>query len=372
MTIAAFFTRHRRTLMLCAATVVLHMVTIDWLGARIGMASDPAPSKPAIISAKMLVAPQPEADAPPPEPEQAKASRPAARLHKPTPVATEVPEPAVETPVATAAEAPAAVAAAPEPEPPPATLDLNDNQPPAQASAAPQPPPVEFAQPPSGGRSYRVTLPPSARFELDVQRTDADGTNWSGSAEMGWQYDDGRYTVTQEVGVSLLIARVNLYSATSEGTFGDDGIAPVKFTEKRRNRSETATHFSREQRRITFSASDRSVPLLPGSQDRASLLFQLAGMARADINQFGGPVDFLVGEDRKAEVYRFQLVGEEVVETKLGKLVTLHLERPSRPGSYNSRLDVWLAAGMEWYPVQIRSTEASGAVTTQTVTRIIK
>lgn len=40
------------------------------------------------------------------------------------------------------------------------------------------------------------------------------------------------------------------------------------------------------------------------------------------------------------------------------------------PGSYRSRLDVWLAPAKGWYPVQIRNTEANGAVTTQTVNNI--
>ena len=62
---------------------------------------------------------------------------------------------------------------------------------------------------------------------------------------------------------------------------------------------------------------------------------------------------------------------QEELETKLGKLMTWHLSRPPKPGSYNSRLEVWLAPEHDWYPVQIRNTEASGAVTTQTVTKIV-
>jgi hypothetical protein len=48
-----------------------------------------------------------------------------------------------------------------------------------------------------------------------------------------------------------------------------------------------------------------------------------------------------------------------------------HLTRAPLPGSYNSRLDVWLAPAHNWYPVQLRSTESSGAVTTQTVRKIV-
>ena len=69
-------------------------------------------------------------------------------------------------------------------------------------------------------------------------------------------------------------------------------------------------------------------------------------------------------------MFRFQLVGEEELDTNMGRLVTWHLRRPPKPGTYSSQLDIWLAPSMQWYPVQIRNTEASGALTTQTVTQI--
>jgi hypothetical protein len=161
-----------------------------------------------------------------------------------------------------------------------------------------------------------------------------------------------------------------LLVVTSEGQIDDNGIAPVTATEKRKGRSLTATHFNRDQGRITFSASELSYPLLAGAQDKATLPFQLAGMARADINQLQGNVDLFVGEDREANVFRFNLVGEEELETKMGRLLTWHLSRPPKPGTYSSRLDIWLAPDRGWYPVQIRNTEGSGAVTTQLVTHI--
>jgi hypothetical protein len=54
----------------------------------------------------------------------------------------------------------------------------------------------------------------------------------------------------------------------------------------------------------------------------------------------------------------------------MGRVLTWHLSRPPKPGSYSARLDIWLAPGLNWFPVQIRNTEANGALTTQTVTRI--
>jgi hypothetical protein len=243
---------------------------------------------------------------------------------------------------------------------------------PVQEAAVPVPDAVaaESASDPAPPQRYKVRLPPSAELALDVLRIDADGTTWNGVGAMTWRQDGSRYSMTVEAGLSVLVTRVNLLVLTSEGQIDDNGIAPDKATEKRKGRSLTATHFNRDQGRVTFSASALSYPLLPGTQDKATLPFQLAGIARADINQLQGNIDLFVGEDREANVFRFNLIGEEELETKMGRLLTWHLSRPPKPGTYSSKLDIWLAPGSGWYPVQIRNTEANGAVTTQSVTHI--
>jgi hypothetical protein len=379
MTIVSFLSRRRRVLVLCAATAALHYAAIDWLAARIGSADTPQDMAPMKVSAQLRPAlparvqstPR-QADAPtaPPAPAPPRRpGRPSPRIAAP---ADPIPEPIQEPLPEPIGEPMPEVVAAPVPAGP--------VTPPGQAGAAPAAPAVQSAADPVpaaaaepvAGRRFRVDLPPTANFELEVKRTDADGTRWTGSADMRWQTDGSTYKVGLEVGISLLVARVALLELASEGTIDDAGIAPVKMTEKRRSRSMTATHFDHEGRRITFSASTAAVPLTVGAQDKATVPFQLAAIGRGDVNQFGSDIDIQVGEDREAMVYRFVLVGEEELETKMGRLVTWRLARPPRPGSYNARLDIWLAPSLDWYPVQIRNTERSGAVTTQTVTKILR
>jgi hypothetical protein len=178
------------------------------------------------------------------------------------------------------------------------------------------------------------------------------------------------YQVRVEAGIGVLFAHVNLLTLTSEGTVGDEGFVPTLMTEKRRGRAMTATHFNRQDGTLTFSASAAKYPLVPGAQDKASVPLQLTAIARADPKQLSGNIDILVGEDRDASVFTFMVAGQEQIDTRLGRIATWHLVRPPKPGSYNSRLELWLAPGYGWYPVQIRNVEASGAVTTQTVNNI--
>ncbi|MRX19033.1 DUF3108 domain-containing protein, partial [Pseudoduganella sp. FT9W] len=250
----------------------------------------------------------------------------------------------------------------------------------AQAQTGTPPPPVAQGETPAaavpdpaphpGMRRYKVNLPPPAVFDMAVARVDADGTKWTGAATMTWHTDGSHYRASVEAGLSLLITRLNLLVTRSEGEIDDYGIAPVKSTEKRARRAETATHFNRDASTISFSAVETTYPLLVGAQDTVTVPFQLGGIGRADVNQFGGDIDIQVANDKEAVVYRFQLVGEEELDMKTGKVVTWHLNRPPKPGAYSSRLEIWLAPGLNWYPVQIRVSEGNGAVTTQTVSDI--
>jgi hypothetical protein len=358
-----FPARRRRALVLGAAILVLHWLALRWLGAQTATPHPRVfdPERTMVVAHLLAREPRPAAPALQPR----RHSEPRPRRAPPAPQVAAEPEPAPEpAPLADAAE------------PGPSSGDAQGSPPAGAAEAAPavqtaQAEPAAAAPPAPAARTYRVDMPPSADLALDVARTDADGTRWSGEQKLSWKIDGDRYRISAEAGIRVVFARVNLLVLNSEGAVTDSGFAPVTMTEKRRGRALTATHFNREAGTITFSASQNTYPLAAGTQDKASVPLQLAAIARADPGQLSGGVDMLVGEDRDASVYHFVLVGQEQIDTPLGKLATWHLSRPPKPGSYNSRLDIWLSPERGWYPVRIRNLEASGAVTTQTVNNIV-
>lgn len=335
--------------LLGAASVALHYWAIDWAVSGMGGLRASAPVAPPMVAQLRLTLPPPvlASSAPPARP------RPVNMAPRPTaPV------------LASAAKtAPETVAEAEAPAPPSATG-------PEVQAAAPQPVVKPAAEPALAGPRYRVDLPPSARFEFEVKRIDANGTAWTGVAAMTWQHDAAQYQLSVAAGLDMLITRIDLLRLSSVGWIDESGILPVTATEKIKGRALTATHFNRADSRISFSASELSFPLPEGAQDKATLPFQLAGIGRADVKQFAGHIDIVVGEETQVNLFRFVLVGEEEVDTKMGRFLTWHLSRPPKPGTYSSRLDIWLAPARQWYPVQIRNTEASGALTTQTVSTI--
>ncbi|MFC5459669.1 DUF3108 domain-containing protein [Massilia niabensis] len=371
MGIFSIIRRHRRAVMLGTLIVLLHAMLFSLIGSSIALPRLPGGlSDTRFVQAELLPDAAPEVA--PPVPIPAPQSLPPPPLPE---LATELPEPApllAEDAVAPPVEPGAgglgddmladmgvvreakAILAAGEPAPP-------------KPEPAPEPQP---APPVPEPRSYKVSLPPSSAMTMDVARVDRDGTRWSGEAQLTWQQEGERYRIAFEAGIRVVFTRVNLAVLTSEGTVASTGFAPVKMTEKRRGRALTATHFDWENKKISFSASQKNVDLAAGAQDKASVPLQLTAIARGDPAQLTGEIDIQVGEERDAVVYRFVVVGQEEIDTKLGKLQTVHLSRPPKEGSYRSRLDIWLAPSRGWYPVQSRSTEANGAVTTQTVNNI--
>lgn len=374
MTIASHLLRRRRVPALIAASVLLHCVAIGWVGQGLGIALAPSvPPAPNIIVAELL---------------QASAAAPAAVLAQvavPAPVrpaaqaarARPAPRAAAATQADDATEADAAIKAAeaaevqaseaqeaerPAGRPEAGAAELAPQvQSDASAEAARQLEPL-----PAPGR--KVSLPPPAELTLDVERTDAGGGKWSGQAVMTWSRDGSAYRMSVVASITMIVT-INLVELASEGTVGEHGITPRTMTEKRRSKAATATHFG--QGRITFSASPDSYPIVPGTQDKATFPMQLAGIARADPGKLGSDIELLVGQDKDASLFRFVVQGQEEIDTPMGRMAAWRLTRPPKPGSYSSRLDVWLAPGHEWYPVQIRSTEANGAVTTQTIRKIV-
>lgn len=92
---------------------------------------------------------------------------------------------------------------------------------------------------------------------------------------------------------------------------------------------------------------------------------QLASIGNADPAQFqaGKEITIQVAEEKEAHLHQFVVLDQAAIESELGHLTTWHIVRPPRPGVYPSRIDIWL-------PVQIRNTEANGAITTQTIRQI--
>jgi hypothetical protein len=337
MKIAAVLAGHRRLLALCAASLLLHVVAIEWIAARTDTRARSALGAPPAPLALRLAAggtgtAAPAAAAPPSRP------RATAAQHRRT--------------LAAPSSSPLPAAASGQPAPGSAAA-------PTQPSAAPDTPAGDDALVQMPGR-YRVRMPPSARLSYALYRAlPGQPATAAGGARIEWQADGKRYTLRTD-GVPGQLS--------SEGASGDAGIAPAAATEQRPDGTLATTRFDEAAGRIVFGGAAPSYPLLEGSQDRASLLMQLAGIGLAEPDQMQGVIEVFVGGAQDAGVVKFQVMGQEDVATALGALASWHLVQLARPGE--TRLELWLAPQHGWLPVQLRSTAPDGTVSTQVVTQI--
>ncbi|MDO8300524.1 DUF3108 domain-containing protein [Lacisediminimonas sp.] len=363
------------TLLLLALSILLHLLalhTFATLDAPAGDSSRDAGTKSTASTAEPVIV-QLQARATPP-------SRPPAPKKKPPPgpprktTAKTAPAtlptlqafPTIPTlPTPSAPETAEAIAPAPVVEPDSAQTGVAGNGSAGLAAdqataptmldpgpALPDPPALTAALKPE----YRTDPPPPAELRYDVQALRQDGA-YHGKGKIRFTRQEDGYTITGET--SLLF--ISVLDFRSTGQINERGLEPVMYTEKRFRRPATNTHFQRERELISFSASAKTFPRQGGEQDRASIIWQLAAIGRGDPAQLGAgqEVTLFVAGVRDAEPWIISVIGEETVEADGKQIAAIHLVRLPRPGSYEQRLDIWLAPTMYWYPVKLRFTETN-------------
>ncbi len=194
--------------------------------------------------------------------------------------------------------------------------------------------------------------PLTLRFQLSGR---SRGRDVKGQALLRFQHDGQRYEIRHEIQADPPGVRLQ----TSEGLLTPQGLAPRRFGERRR--TQEAVHFDPVQGQLVFSAAMPTAALMPGAQDRLSVLLQLGALIAAQPGAFGPgrSISLQVASAREAAVWRFTVVGEEDLALPGGPLRALHLVRPPQR-EFEPRLDLWLAPGRAYVPVRLRLTGPDG------------
>lgn len=330
-----------RWLCVLVVSILLHLLAIGHVTALIRLPSASTPAAE-VITASLLQPPPPAAPVKP------------ATVRKPRPKPKAKPMPPEIVQPAASASAPAVVQ-----EPQTVATRLSDAEiSEALAAIAKDNPVSEAASDDVPSPSYTIDLPPSATLEYDVQKTPVEGQPTYGSGTIAWHTDGQHYSVEGEFGVLFITA----LRFRSTGTIETTGIAPELYSEKRFRRAETNTHFHRVRNTISFSASTNSYPRNGTEQDRASIIWQLAGIGRGDSSQFtpGAIIQVVVAGTRDAEPWQIQIVDREDLEIDGKTISTWHVVRAPRARTHDQKLDIWLAPQLQWYPVRLRYTEPNG------------
>ncbi len=336
-----------RWLLVLGISILLHVIVIGRITELIRLPAPTPPSVADVMAATLLVPPP----AKPAAPKPAAKPRPKRKAHPhPAPPKIELPP------------QPASVAEPVAMETPSTDVATGDAASGTDTAAEEKTGEDEKAD----GAHYRIDLPPSAELKYDVQKTPFEGQPTYGSGTINWQVKGDRYTVDGDFGVLFITA----LRFKSLGTIEDVGIVPELYSEKRFRKSETNTHFHRERNTISFSASTKTYPRVGGEQDRASIIWQLAGIGRGDTAQFvpGAAIELVVAGTRDAEPWQIQIIGLEDIQIDGQTISAWHVARAPRARSHDQKLDIWLAPQLQWYPVRLRYTEPNGDYLDMTLT----
>jgi hypothetical protein len=312
MRFSVFLARYRRLLGIGLASLLLHLAALAWLDFPVQRAPgvrEPAPLTLRIARAGTDRAAHLPAPGPPP------ASR-------------------------------AALEPAPEPNAEPDSR-LDPAPAPLPALALLQADGLGEVRPGAMPGQFRVSPAPPARLAYRV--------SGGGAARLDWRTDGSSYRLALD-GI--------LGALDSEGGLDDGGLAPLRASEPA-GPGRATTDFDREQGVIVSRLGARRDQLAGGAQDRASLLLQLAGMGRANPDQLRGVLAFWIGAAGGARQERYEVMGMETVDTGIGAVEALRMAQLAPEGA--PRLEIWLAPGQAWLPVQLRLTLTDGAVRTQTL-----
>ena len=187
------------------------------------------------------------------------------------------------------------------------------------------------------------------------------------TGEIDWIVDGNSYRLY----INIPYAFVGPFVFESKGTVDAYGIAPSIYWTQRGTKPPRYSRFDRDGNgggQMFFSEKPEFTPtILPGTQDRFSLMFQFASLLNGDnkIDEAGSIRALPVVDYNTLEMWQFKSYGEAVSEDipSLGKSVNRHyalMQRESDP--YKRQVDIWLAKDLEWLPGRIRSQEANGRV----------
>lgn len=217
------------------------------------------------------------------------------------------------------------------------------------AASPSSPAPAELSRP-----SAAVAIPGPMRLQYKVEMH-RRGLTLDGHGELHWRHDGQTYDARLELSAPLVRSR----SQHSAGRITAEGLAPLRFADK--GRSEEATHFDREQGKLSFSSNRPDAPLLPGAQDRLSVLLQLAALVAGAPANFPPATSITIqtAGTRDAEPWVFVVEGPEQLQLPGGKVPALKLTRSPRK-DYDLKVELWLAPGMDYVPVRLRLTQPNG------------
>lgn len=204
--------------------------------------------------------------------------------------------------------------------------------------------------------NFAWKAPAAARLQFAVQGK-VKNFPLKTKAQMDWLPQAKRYEASQEVQIPILGSR----RQSSQGSIGPQGLQPEIFMD--RGRKEYSTTFDSSSQQIVFSRGSEPAALVPGTQDRLSVFFQVAGMIAAAPKQYpvGTQITVQAASSNRVSPWTFTVRGSDNLQLPAGTMKAIKLEHNSDSNEADGvKSALWLAPSLQYLPVRIRMIEDDG------------
>lgn len=178
-----------------------------------------------------------------------------------------------------------------------------------------------------------------------------------GQAAVEWVRQGERYQVHLDAIVGPSFAPIGSWNLSSQGRITPQGLQPERYENINRLliRSGKPKVVQIDGDEVQLPDGSRA-PRPPALQDPLSQMIHLAYqfITRPSLVQAGQRIELPIASARKIEVIAYDVLGEEVLDTPIGAVPTVHV-RPRRlvEDNNNLSLELWFAPGLQYLPVRM-------------------
>ncbi len=183
--------------------------------------------------------------------------------------------------------------------------------------------------------------------------------------------DNGEYiyrSETNSTGLVSIFYKLHILEE-SHWRLRDQRLQPMDYSyyrikKKKESHKKTIFDWENHQLNSVVNGKQSTLELKSGMTDK--LLYQLDIMRNLEMGH--RPASYTVVDGTKIKTYSFEYLGEEFLETPIGKLNTVKIIR-HKPGK-KENLILWCANELHFLPVKVETTDDEGSITTAMITTL--
>jgi hypothetical protein len=202
-------------------------------------------------------------------------------------------------------------------------------------------------------------------IDYDVRRS-LDGSPVGSARTMYLLGENNQYSIKNEVEAKGFVSLFywNKLVQTSDGVVTPEGLKPKNYHYQFGSKIDNFAVFDWESKKIitTMNGKTNEFDMFEGSQDMLSFMYQF--MFEPPLTK----MKIYITNGKNYKPYDYSYIGEEVIETEVDKILTMHIAK----FNYNNeeRIDLWLAKDYRYLPIKIRKTEKDGSILDQSAKKI--